>query len=170
VLGADTIAVRGAFAGTADDAWRALSPLFLDEPLTDSFRAMSYAETATIGGTPPRHFELLHELPSEALLALDGTVEVKRWGGAIARGATPAGHRRVPFSATVDGDDIAPLRPHVTGGAFLNWLKDTSRTHAAYTPSDLARLLELKRAYDPQNVFGVGHQLVPTRRELALVA
>jgi hypothetical protein len=75
----------------------------------------------------------------------------------------------VPFSVTVDGDDIAPLRPHVTGGSFLNFLKDPSRTHDAYTAADLARLLELKQAYDPDNRFGVGHQLVPTAavRELA---
>ena len=170
VLTDDAIAVRGAFAGPVDDAWRALAPLFLDEPLTDSFRPMEYAETATIGGTPPRHFELLRDLPIEALLGVDGTVEVKRWGGAIARGSSPAGHRGVPFSVTVDGDDISALKPYVTGGSFLNWLKDTSRTHSAYTPADLARLLELKRAYDPSNMFGVGHQLVSAPAGLALAA
>jgi FAD/FMN-containing dehydrogenase len=170
VLGEDAITVRGVHAGSADDAWRALSPLFLDEPLTDTFRTMEYAETATIGGTSPRHFELLHDLPVDALLSVPGTVEVKRWGGAIARGNTPAGHRSVPFSVTVDGDDIAPLRPHVTGGSFLNWLKDTTRTHAAYSAADLARLLELKQAYDPENRFGVGHALVPTAAALELAA
>jgi Berberine and berberine like len=64
---------------------------------------------------------------------------------------------------TVDGDDIAPLEPHVTGGSFLNFLKDPSRTRDAYTASDLARLLELKRAYDPDNVFGVGRDIVSPR-------
>jgi FAD/FMN-containing dehydrogenase len=170
VLTDDAITVRGAYAGTADDAWRALSPLFLDEPLTDDFRPMPYAETATIGGTAPRHFELLRDLPIDALLAVDGTVEIKRWGGAIARGNTPAGHRSVPFSVTVDGDDVTPLKPHVTGGSFLNWLKDTTRTRDAYTAADLARLLELKRAYDPENLFGVGHALVPVPAALPLAA
>jgi hypothetical protein len=66
----------------------------------------------------------------------------------------------VPYSVTVDGDDIAPLEPHVTGGSFLNFLKDASRTRDAYTAADLARLLELKRAYDPDNVFGVGRDIV----------
>jgi hypothetical protein len=70
----------------------------------------------------------------------------------------------------VDGDDITPLQRHVTGGSFLNWLKDTSRTHAAYTRDDLARLLELKRAYDPTNMFGVGHRLVPSTAPLELAA
>ena len=100
----------------------------------------------------------------------EAAVEVKRWGGAIARGTTPAGHRRVPFSVTVDGDDIAPLMPHVTGGSFLNFLKDPSRTRDAYTPADFARLLELKRAYDPDNVFGVGHGLVAAEAAADLAA
>jgi hypothetical protein len=163
VLTADAVTLRGAYAGRADDAWRALAPLFLAEPLADTFRTMPYAETATIGGTAPRRFELLADVPIDAILRTAETaaaVEVKRWGGAIARGTTPAGHRRVPFSVTVDGDDIAPLQPHVTGGSFLNFLKDTTRTRDAYTPADLTRLLELKRAYDPDNRFGVGHDLV----------
>jgi hypothetical protein len=121
---------------------------------------MPYSETATIGGTAPRRFELLHDVPVDAILRtadIADAIEVKRWGGAIARGNTPAGHRQVPFSVTVDGDDIGPLAPHVTGGSFLNFLKDTSRTRDAYASADLARLLELKRAYDPDDLFGVGH-------------
>jgi FAD/FMN-containing dehydrogenase len=173
VVTADAVTLRGVYAGGADDAWRALAPLFLGEPLTDTFRAMPYRETGTIGGTPPRRFELLHDVPVDAILRTAETadaVEVKRWGGAIARGSTPAGHRQVPFSVTVDGDDIGPLAPHVTGGSFLNFLKDTSRTRDAYTPADLARLLELKRAYDPDNLFGVGHGIVPTPAVMPLAA
>ena len=117
-------------------------------------------ETETIGGTRPLHFELLRDVPVDAILqtaAMATEVEVKRWGGAIARGTTPAGHRHVPFSVTVNGPGIAPLKGHVTGGSFLNWLHDDR--HAAYTPADLARLQELKAAYDPDNVFGVGRVL-----------
>ncbi|HEX6022937.1 MAG TPA: FAD-binding oxidoreductase [Solirubrobacter sp.] len=173
VITPDAVALRGVYAGGADDAWRALAPLLLCEPFSDTFRAMPYAETAAIGGTPPRHFELLREVPVDAVLRVAETasaVEVKRWGGAIARGATPAGHRQVPFSVTVDGDDIAPLTPHVHGGSFLNFLKDTSRTRDAYTAADLARLLELKRAYDPENRFGVGHGLIAEAAEVRQAA
>ncbi|MDA0140795.1 FAD-binding oxidoreductase [Solirubrobacter deserti] len=173
VLTDDAVAVRGAYAGSADRAWAALAPLFLDEPLTDSFRTMPIAETETIGGTRPMHLELLREVPVDAILqtAASATeVEVKRWGGAIARGTTPAGHRRVPFSVTVNGDTVAPLRSYVTGGSFLNWLSGTSHPHAAYTPADLNRLLELKRAYDPENVFGVGRDLVTAPAEYAVAA
>jgi len=165
VVRPDAVALRGVYAGGADEAWRALAPLFLDEPFEDTFRAMPYSETATIGGTAPRHFELLHDVPVDAILRtgeIAAAVEVKRWGGAIARGRTPAGHRQVPFSVTVDGDDIGPLAPHVTGGSFLNFLKDTSRTRDAYTTADFARLLELKRAYDPDDLFGVGHRIGQT--------
>ncbi len=172
VVTPDAVALRGVYAGGADDAWRALAPLFLDEPFSDTFRTMPYGETVTIGGTAPRRFELLRDVPVDAILQTAETaaaVEVKRWGGAIARGNTPAGHRRVPFSVTVDGDDIRPLTPHVTGGSFLNFLKDPSRTRDAYTAADLARLLDLKRAYDPDNRFGVGHSLVtsPASAEIA---
>jgi FAD/FMN-containing dehydrogenase len=173
VVTADAVALRGVYAGGADDAWRALAPLFLAEPFEDTFRVMPYSETATIGGTAPRRFELLRDVPVDAVLRTAETaaaVEIKRWGGAIARGSTPAGHRQVPFSVTVDGEDIAPLARHVTGGSFLNFLKDPSRTRDAYTAADFARLLELKRAYDPDNVFGVGHSLIPARAAADLAA
>jgi FAD/FMN-containing dehydrogenase len=170
VLTDDAVAVRGAYAGSADRAWGALAPLLMDEPITDTFRTMPVAETATIGGTRPAHFELLRDVPVDSILqtAASATeVEVKRWGGAIARGTTPAGHRHVPFSVTVDGPTTAPLRSSVTGGTFLNWLHDPTRVHAAYTPADLGRLLELKRAYDPDNVFGVGRELAPAALAIA---
>jgi FAD/FMN-containing dehydrogenase len=173
VVTPDAVALRGVYAGGADDAWRALAPLFLAEPFEDTFRAMPYRETGAIGGTAPRHFELLRDVPVDAVLRTAetaGAVEIKRWGGAITRGTTPAGHRHVPFSVTVDGDDIAPLERHVTGGSFLNFLKDPARTRDAYTAADLARLLELKRAYDPDNVFGVGHSLVPAHVDDELAA
>ena len=164
VVTPDAVALRGVYAGGADDAWRALAPLFLGEPFKDTFRVMPYSETRTIGGTAPRRFELLHDVPIDAILRTAETadaVELKRWGAAIARGNTPAGHREVPFAVTVDGEDIGPLVPHVTGGSFLNFLKDPSRTRDAYTAADFARLLELKRAYDPGNLFGVGLSIVP---------
>ena len=164
VVTPDAVALRGLYAGPADDAWRALAPLFLDEPVRDTFRAMSCGETSTIGGTAPTHFALLRDVPVDAILRTAETsdaVEVKRWGGAIARSNTPAGHRRVPFSVTVDGEDMRPLESHVTGGSFLNFLKDTSRTRDAYTAADFARLQDLKRAYDPDNLFGVGHNITP---------
>jgi FAD/FMN-containing dehydrogenase len=170
VLTPETVAIRGLYAGRADDAWRALAPLFLGEPIQDTFRAMPFTETYTIGGTAPRHFELLRDVPVDAIVATPGTVEVKRWGGAIARGDGPAGHRSVPFSVTVDGEDISAIKPHTTGGSFLNFLKDPARTADAYTPANHERLRELKRAYDPGNVFGIGHNIAPASQAVQRAA
>jgi hypothetical protein len=120
---------------------------------------MPYSETGTIGGTAPGASSCWATSRSTRSCAPRRSPARSRSsaGAAIARGRTPAGHRQVPFSVTVDGDDIGPLAPHVTGGSFLNFLKDTSRTRDAYTTADLARLLEPKRAYDPDDLFGVGH-------------
>jgi FAD/FMN-containing dehydrogenase len=170
VVTPEDVSVRGVYAGGADAAWRALAPLLMAEPETDTFRDMPYAETFAIGGTAPRRFELLNDLPADAILATPGTVEVKRWCGAIARGDSPAGHRAVPFSVTVDGEDASKLRPHVTGGSFLNFLKDPARTRDAYAPAHYARLQELKRAYDPENVFGAGHNVAPATETVARAA
>jgi len=144
---------------------------------------MGYAETGTIGGTAPRHFERYDDL-SDAVIAAAvdavashdaAAVEVRHWGGAMARpdaDAGPVGHRDVPFSIIVDGpaEAAAPLARHATGGSFLNFLKDPARTPTAYTPADYAALRELKRAYDPDNVFRHGHAIAPAqeaRTELA---
>jgi FAD/FMN-containing dehydrogenase len=96
-------------------------------------------------------------------------VEVRHWGGAIARpgpDAGPAGHRDLPFSITVDGPPEAAdgLAPYATGDTFLNFLGDPARTHTAFTAASWERLRELKRAYDPDNVFGLSHNIAPASR------
>ena len=174
VLTPEAVMLRGLYAGGAGDAERALAPLTEDAgaPLATTWREMGYAETGTIGGTAPRHFER-YEALSDALIAaaVDAAtradaVEVRHWGGAMSRpgaDAGPVGHRDVPYSITVDGraEAAAPLAGHATGATFLNFLKDPSRTHAAYAAEDYAALRELKRDYDPDNVFSVGHTIEP---------
>ena len=169
--------VRGCYAGDADDAVRALLPLWraAGTPIADEFRSMTYAQTESIGATAPRQFELFADLP-DALIAsaVDAVtrplgadaIEVRHWSGAIADAgpdAGPVGHRDVPFSMTIDGtaDSLAALLPYATGGSFLNFLGDQARTPSAYTEADYARLRELKRAYDPHNVFGLTHNIPP---------
>jgi FAD/FMN-containing dehydrogenase len=183
VLTREGVALRGLYVGGASDGERALAPLLevAGPPLANSWREMGYADAATIGGTAPRHFERYAELSDaviEAVLAAAAdaeAIEVRHWGGAMARpgaDAGPIGHRDVPFSITVDGaaEAAARLAPHATGGSFLNFLKDTSRTHTAYSPAGYAALSELKRAYDPDNVLCAGHAIAPageTRARLA---
>jgi FAD/FMN-containing dehydrogenase len=184
VVTEESVAIRGLYAGDARDAERILGPLWAaaGAPLTSTWRPMGYAETGTIGGTAPRHFELYELSDAVIAAAVDAVVtqdaaavEVRHWGGAMARPsahAGPVGHRDVPFSIIVDGpsDAAAPLARHATGGSFLNFLKDPARTPTAYTPADYAALRELKRAYDPDNVFGHGHGIAPAQEARAELA
>jgi FAD/FMN-containing dehydrogenase len=172
------LAIRGFYVGSSEDGARALRPLqrVAGQAMVDEFRPMTYPDAATIGGTAPRQLELYDDLPGglvdTVVDAVGGgrptisAVEVRHWGGAMADAgpdAGPVGHRDTPFSFTIDGSPAAaaPLAPYATGGSFLNWLHDTSRTADAYTPSDYARLREIKRAYDPDNVFHRHHNIRP---------
>ncbi len=184
VLTKDSLAIRGMYAGSAQDARCALAPLFraAGTPVTDSWRTMPYPESGTVGGTAPRQFNYLADLPDHVLTAAieavqddANAVEVRYWGGALARpaaGAGPVGHRDVPFSVVVDGPAgaAAPIAAHATGGAFLNWLHDPSRVHTAYRAADYARLRELKLAWDPANVFGLAKNIPPAVRQAALLS
>lgn len=173
-LAGDTLTLRMLYAGEPEEAERALQPLrYVAGPaLAEDLRTSRYADVR-IPGTPPRHFHLFEQLSDAVIATLVDSpaqgLEVRRWGGAIAaagQDAGPAGHRHVPFSVTVDGspEAAAPLAPHATGGAFLNFLHDTTRTRAAYTAPDYARLQEIKRAYDPDNVLALGHAIAPAAR------
>jgi FAD binding domain len=177
VLQASGLTLRGLYAGSPGDAVRALQPLWETAgPVTeDRWHATDYTESGSIGGTAPRQFDLFDdisdELVAQAIDAVaDGTanaIEVRHWGGAMARpplDAGPVGHRGVPFSFTIDGPAAAAERfaPWATGGSFLNFLHDPGRTHTAYTTSDHAVLRDLKRAWDPDNVLGLTHNIAPS--------
>ncbi|TDC75263.1 FAD-binding oxidoreductase [Actinomadura sp. 7K507] len=166
------IAVRGVHTGDPDDARRALRSLWKagGPPLHEDFRPMPYAGTESLGGIPPLQFHLFADLPNPLIAAIADSdaagIEIRHWGGAMARPAAdagPVGHRDVPFSITVNGSPgtAAPLVPYSTGGSFLNFLHDPSRTATAYTPENHRRLREIKRTYDPQNVFHRNHNIKP---------
>jgi FAD/FMN-containing dehydrogenase len=171
------LAVRGVYAGPRADAMVALRPLWdvAGPALGGDFREARYADVR-VGGTAPRNFELYRDLPDAVIdgaieaimLGAANAIDVRLWGGAMTgRGvdAGPVGHRDVPFSITVDGpaETAAPLARSATGGSFLNFLHDTSRTESAYTAASWERLREIKRAYDPDNVFRLGHNIPPAR-------
>ena len=55
------------------------------------------------------------------------------------------------------------LKPHFSGGRWLNYLADDQgddAIRAAYGPN-YDRLVEVKRSYDPENVFRLNHNIVP---------
>jgi hypothetical protein len=132
------------------------------------------------------HIDLFRELPDAALDVVadpEGpttAIELRHWGGAMASAGPdggPCGHRDVPFSVVATamaedrdglaaaqaatGEVTARLRPHATGGSFLNFLGDPARTATAYTEADYARLADVKAVYDPGNVFRTGHNIPP---------
>ena len=60
-------------------------------------------------------------------------------------------------------ETFAAMRPHLGGGRWLNYLGDDQADdaiRAAYGPN-YERLREVKRRYDPDNIFHLNHNIVP---------
>jgi len=83
--------------------------------------------------------------------------------------AAIAGGRLASLSAAADTDNIAWVRdlwalaePHTTA-AYPNFLGDESsdRVRSAFGDSAWQRLVELKRQWDPDNVFRLNHNIPP---------
>jgi FAD/FMN-containing dehydrogenase len=58
---------------------------------------------------------------------------------------------------------FAGMRPHLSGARWLNYLGDDQAEdaiRAAYGPN-YERLREIKRRYDPENVFHLNHNVAP---------
>ena len=106
-----------------------------------------------------------------------------RHGGAISRvpeDATAASHRDAPYmwhpiAAWDDPAETAreiawvrassaAIAPFATGGVYLNFEQDEGAAHvqAGYTPEKYARLVALKDAYDPENVFSINQNIAPS--------
>ncbi|MBO3746826.1 FAD-binding oxidoreductase [Streptosporangiaceae bacterium NEAU-GS5] len=170
--GRRVVGVKVMHQGDAEEAGRILRPLraALGPVVEDRTQVIAYRDAA-MGGTPARHLDLFETLPDAVVAPLaeagrTATVEIRHWGGAIARGQAPVSHRATEFTVIVDAQvpGVAEaLRPHASGGSFLNFLADPARTTSAYATGDLRRLADIKRTYDPANVFRVGHAIAPTR-------
>jgi hypothetical protein len=54
------------------------------------------------------------------------------------------------------------LAPYATGGVYVNFMTEDeqARIRAAYG-GNYARLLEMKRKYDPGNVFRINQNIAP---------
>ncbi len=168
VVSQESLVVRAVHAGEGGRA--ALQPLLdaAGTPVVDRFREMRYSEVSTIGGTPPITFAMYDELSEDTITAVvesGVTVEVKHWGGAIAHPSHddpgPVSHRDARFVMKIAAPAADKVTASATGGSFLNFLYDTTRTHAAFTPENYRRLQEVKRAYDPTNLFHRNHNIPP---------
>jgi FAD/FMN-containing dehydrogenase len=168
VVSRESLVVRAVYAGA--DGRAALQPLLdaAGTPVVDRFREMRYSEVSTIGGTPPITFAMFDELSPATIAAVVESgvpVEVKHWGGAIARPAHddpgPVSHRDARFVMKIAAPAADAITASATGGSFLNFLHDTTRTHTAFTPENHRRLREVKTAYDPANLFHRNHNIPP---------
>jgi len=111
-------------------------------------------------------------------------LHVHQMGGAVARvpeGATAFAERSMPFvlNAVTAWHDpavgpahrawarraIAAAAEASTGRAYVNFLGDREEARAAYGSATYARLVALKDAYDPTNVFHLNQNIEPSRHE-----
>ena len=167
--GRPAFTIRALSSGSPEDSAAALRPLYrvAGTPVWEDFREASFAATR-MPGTAPLNFDMVDSLPDPVIEhVVDavrspgsrvGAVEVRHWGGAMARPATdagPIGPRHVPMSIIVEGPPEAAdvLAPYVTGCSFRNFLRDPSRVASAYTPEAYQRLQSLKARLDPEGVL-----------------
>lgn len=158
-------------------------------------------ENATAAGNADRHGALLSGTTEDTATALLSAVEHARHsvrcvelhqlGGAFARQpAVPnaVGHRDAAYAVSVLSESAVAISPpgHVrvldalapwsTGGVPLDFLgvaTDSREVAAAWDSATRQRLVDMKRAWDPANLFRFGHPLLtpparvsPDAREL----
>ncbi len=165
-----TLTVKAMYTGSPDRGRRLLGPLLrVAGPVRqDGLRVVQYAQ-AGMGGTYARTFDQVHTLDDDLIAALvaepDATVEVRHWGGRIARDRGAAAHRDAPLSVILDtvpsARTSAALGRSGIGSSFLNFLHDPSRTATAFTFDNWTALRRIKALVDPDNVFGANHAVPP---------
>jgi FAD/FMN-containing dehydrogenase len=118
----------------------------------------------------------------ESAPSLQPMVFVERLGGAIARvpaDATAFGHREAGYDlviASIWSEDTEQkahvdwarsfweaMQPYAAESVYVNYLSEEgeARVRAAYGEAHYARLVELKRKYDPENVFRSNQNIQP---------
>jgi FAD/FMN-containing dehydrogenase len=172
----------------AEAARRALSPFLALAPLLGGqSRAVPYAELVTSTHAPQTGAVSLQtrsglavHLDASIAVRLAGmltggtaaTLQIRAVGGRINdvdAGATAYGHRHQNFSIFVGADparrgdlwrEWEGLHPHLDG-LYLSFEmdKDPRRLSDAFPPATLARLRDLKAAYDPAGFFNTNFPL-----------
>jgi FAD/FMN-containing dehydrogenase/uncharacterized protein YndB with AHSA1/START domain/dihydrofolate reductase len=193
--------VRIAYSG-ADlaEGWRWVATLRgLGSPVLDTVRVMPYAEVGTIHHEPVDEpvpaFDrniLLRDFDQDAAAVLAKhagptagapyLVEVRAWGGALARPAAVANAvtgRDAAYSLVAISEPeiedrerrdqlLVAMERWATGTTYINFngVEDSSveAVRRAYTPDDLARLQQVKAVYDPDNLFRINFNIPPNDR------
>ncbi len=124
------------------------------------------------------HLKYGSELPSQDslmhLYPIDGAVH------RVGKGDTPFSYRNSTWSMVIAGVDPDPankegitkwakaywetLHPYSAGGAYVNFMMEEgqSRVEATYG-ANYKRLSEIKRKYDPTNLFRVNQNILPAK-------
>lgn len=114
----------------------------------------------------------------------ESAILVFQLGGAVSRIAddhSAAAHRDVKYILNVAGSCIDPaltdgvvswarglwsdMRPHSTGGAYVNFLTEeegADRVVEAYSAAKLEKLVAIKNKYDPTNFLRLNQNIAPT--------
>lgn len=123
-----------------------------------------------------RHVEFGSQLPS--LLSTMHLYPINGAAGRLAKNDTAWSYRDATWGSVIAGIDPDPanaatikawtvayweaLHPHSAGGAYVNMMMDEGqeRVRAAYR-DNYARLAEVKKRYDPTNLFHVNQNIKP---------
>jgi FAD/FMN-containing dehydrogenase len=158
-----SLVIKAMYVGDGHRGRRLLEPLWqvAGPARRDDMRMVGYSRAA-MGGTLARTFDQVRTLGDDLIAALvaepDATVEIRHWGGRIARDTGAAAHRDAPLSVILDAVPTPrvseALARNGLASSFLNFLGDRSRIATAFTAGNWAALRAIKATYDPENVFG----------------
>ena len=186
--GRQFIAVRGAWCGDSAEGERLVGRLReqLGPAEVDTFGPMPVTELDTIGMDPVdpigfyTHAELLRGLTGDTIEALVElgvgapvvALEIRQLGGSLTRlkgryslnaiGATPTPESKPLVKGYLDML-ARRMRPFATDGTYLNFLDldgaTPERIEAAYGKEEWQRMRELKRKWDPANLFRLNRNI-----------
>jgi FAD/FMN-containing dehydrogenase len=144
--------------------------------------AHSYMKAGWMGGLDDAAIDTLVRFRDQ-VTSPKTEIHVHHMGGAVARvpaDATAFGDRGAPFllnvlasTFTADGYDDAvgwaqdlygAMEPALTGGTYVNFLSNEGeeRVRDAYGQDKYERLVALKDAYDPTNLFRLNQNIAPS--------
>jgi FAD/FMN-containing dehydrogenase len=152
----------------------------LVDPLWEA-GAANYFTSVFLDGVPDPAVDTLVEAHGRsAPPPMTSELHVHHLGGAVSRVAedsTPFAHRRSPFLLncvvrTQNAADLPPLAEWAQQtrtdmarfgrGPYVNFTGEGGVERAAYPPQTYARLADVKRRYDPDNVFRFNQNISPT--------
>jgi len=134
--------------------------LFLDS-FDEAKAAMALDRIAALTSTPMRVLQLRALGGASARVPVDATAYAHRERRFMANVAAFHGPDDLAEKTAWVEDLVRDLEP--APGAYVNFLADEgeARVHDAYPPATWARLADVKRRYDPDNLFHRNHNVPP---------